>query len=215
MSIPSDPIWLYRITHIDNLPHILEYGLVTSHSPHNNKHFRQIGDLTMIATREDLEAPDPPGGKYSEYVPFYFGPRSPMLYQIATGWEGIEKIPQEEIIYMVSSFQKVTDLQLPYFFTDGHARAKTSEKFTDPVDLVKLDWAAIRAKQWANDDQDLRRKEKKQAELLVKGYVPMEGIEHLAVFSYAAQRKVLDLVRAAGKNLEVKVDPVNLYYDHL
>lgn len=91
-------IWLYRITHITNLEHILLYGLVTAHSPHGNPTFVQIGDNTLIDYRKDLEAPVPPGGKLSDYIPFYLGPRSPMLYQIATGYEGVKRFSQEEII---------------------------------------------------------------------------------------------------------------------
>lgn len=87
-----NPVWLFRITHIDNLDHVLKHGLVTESSPNANPNFKKIGDSTLIDFRKDLSAPDPPGGCFRDYIPFYFGPRSPMLYQIATGWEDIEKI---------------------------------------------------------------------------------------------------------------------------
>ena len=63
-----DQIWLYRITHVDNLPHILRHGLVVAGHLQADPGFRSIGDSSLIDVRKDLDAPDPPGGKYSEYV---------------------------------------------------------------------------------------------------------------------------------------------------
>jgi hypothetical protein len=214
MAIPKE-IPLYRITHLDNLGHILKHGLVAVHSTHTNKKFRQIGDVTMIDFRKDLHAPDPPGGQFSEFIPFYLGPRSPMLYQIATGWEDIEKIHQQEIIYIISSFKRVKDHKLQYFFTDGHARSRTSKKYTAENDFKKLDWDAIYATKWNNDDTDLRRKEKKQAEVLIKGNIPVSCFEQIGVFNEVAEQKVLALLKASGIKIPIRVDPKVLYYDHL
>ena len=98
----SDKIWLFRITHIGNLKGILRNGLVTRVSELADPEFIAIGDNTLIEFREDMDVPVSPFGKFSEYIPFYFGPRSPMLYKIATGYDGIKKIPQTDIIYLVS-----------------------------------------------------------------------------------------------------------------
>jgi len=214
MAIPKK-IWLFRITHVDNLPHILKHGLVTANSKHINKAFRQIGDVTMIDYRKDLDAPNPPGGKFTEYIPFYFGPRSPMLYQIATGWEDIEQIDQEEIIYVVSSFDKIKGAKIPFFYSNGHARSDTSDKYIHEKDFDKLDWESIYARKWKSDESDLRRQMKKQSEFLVKHNVPVSCFEYLGVFNEAARKKVLILLEAAGFDLEIKIDPKNLYYDHL
>ncbi|MEK6781706.1 MAG: DUF4433 domain-containing protein [Bacteroidota bacterium] len=214
MAIPKK-IWLYRITHLDNLPHILKHGLITERSKHKNKAFRQIGDKSMIVYRKDLNAPIPPGGKFSEYVPFYLGPRSPMLYQIATGWEDIEKIHQEEIVYVISSFDKVEDEGLEFFFSDGHARSDTSAKYNDKKNFGKLDWDAIYATKWKSDGSDLRRQMKKQSEFLVKEHVPVTCFECIGVFNETANKKVVTLLKAAGLTIEVRIDPKSLFYDHL
>jgi hypothetical protein len=214
MSIPKK-IWLFRITHIENLPHIFKHGLVTANSKHINKAFRQIGDVTMIDYRKDLDAPNPPGGKFVEYIPFYFGPRSPMLYQIATGWEDIEQIEQEKIAYIVSSFDKIKESKIPFFYSNGHARSDTSDKYTHEKNLDKLDWEAIYTRKWKSDASDLRRQMKKQSEFLVKQNVPVTCFEYIGVFNEAAHEKVLALLKAADLDLEVKIDPKNLYYDHL
>lgn len=62
MSVPKK-IWLYRITHIDNLSHIFKHGLVTEHSENKNPGFIKIGDSSLIDIRKDLDAPVPPRRK--------------------------------------------------------------------------------------------------------------------------------------------------------
>lgn len=214
MAVPKK-VWLFRITHVDNLSHILKHGLVTEHSKHKNKQFRQIGDKSMISYRKDLDAPIPPGGKFTEYVPFYLGPRSPMLYQIATGWEDIEKVRQEEIVYVVSSFDKVKEEGLEFFFSDGHARSDTSTKYNHEKSFVKLDWDAIYATKWKSDASDLRRQMKKQSEFLVREHLPIGCVEYFGVFNATAHKKVVALLKTAGLTIEVRIEPKSLYYDHL
>jgi hypothetical protein len=214
MPVPPK-IWLYRITHLNNLKHILQYGFVTSQSPNANPHFVEIGDNTLIKYRKDLDAPDPPGGKLSDYIPFYLGPRSPMLYQIATGFEGIRQFHQENIIYLITSLDSIKAHDLTYFFTDGHARSLTSSKYTDDKDFELLDWKTIYDTFWKNDDTDLRRKEKKQAELLIKDHLPLSCVEHICVFNEAAKQNVLNLLQIANIEIQVRVSPQKLYYDHL
>ncbi len=210
-----EKIWLFRITHIDNIPHILRNGLVTRYSQNANKHFVEIGDISLIEVRDDIDAPVPPGGKLSEYIPFYFGPRSPMLYQIATGFDGVTKYPQEEIIYIISSLDKIKEHNLPYFFTDGHVRSFTSTSYNDDINLDLLDWDAIHARIWKSDDTDLRRQEKKQAELLVKHHIPVNAIELFCVYNEKAQQILCTYLAAAKQSFEVKSSPHKLYYDHL
>jgi len=214
MAMPPK-IWLYRITHIANLKHDLLHGLHIAGSPRANPSYYQIGDSTLITYRKEIPAPDPPGGTLADYIPFYLGPRSPMLYQIASGWEDIQKHPQENIIYYISSLDKVKSAGLKYFFTDGHARSKTSTAYTNDEDLQKLDWDAIYASNWKSDEFDLRRKEKKQSEFFVKNYVPFHCIEHIGVYNKDAEQKVLSLLSAHQIIVPIRVSPQKLYYDHL
>ncbi len=93
-----------------------------------------------------------------------------MLYQSATGWEDINPYPQEEIIYYISSVSVIKQYKLEYFFTDGHARSQTSTFYNADSDFSNLDWEAIGATYWKSDETDLRRKEKKQAEIFIKNH---------------------------------------------
>jgi hypothetical protein len=210
-----NPIWLYRITHIVNMKYDLQHGLFTGKSPDANPDYLQIGDSTLIKYRKEIKAPDPPGGTLADYIPFYLGPRSPMLFQVATGWEDIKKYQQEDIIYYISSVPIVKEHGLSYFFTDGHARSLTSIHYTDNNDLDKLDWETIYSEFWKSDETDLRRKEKKQSEFLVQTHVPVSCIQYIGVYNKSAEQKVLALQTELQISIPIRINRTKLYYDHL
>lgn len=62
------------------MPHVMKYGLVHNDSPFASDSFVPIGDMSVMDARSTKQLPD--GSFLSEYIPFYFGPRSPMLYNI-------------------------------------------------------------------------------------------------------------------------------------
>ena len=72
--------YAFRILHIDNMPHVMKYGLVHNDSPFASDSFVPIDDMSVMDARSTKQLPD--GSFLSEYIPFYFGPRSPMLYNI-------------------------------------------------------------------------------------------------------------------------------------
>lgn len=214
MNIPKT-IWLYRITHINNLRYILEHGIYTRESEQFDPNYISIGDSSLINYRKNLIACDPPGGKLSEFVPFYFGPRSPMLYQIALGYEDIEKHPQENIVYIITSVDQIKQHKLSYFFTDGNARSETTSFFTYDNDFANIDWVAVYSTYWKSDETDLLRKQKKQSEFLIKEYVPVSCFDYIGVYNDNARQKVLDLLVDLEITLPIKVSPHKLYYDNL
>lgn len=72
--------YAFGILHKDNMPHVMKYGLVHNDSPFASDSFVPIGDMSVMDARSTKQLPD--GSFLSEYIPFYFGPRSPMLYNI-------------------------------------------------------------------------------------------------------------------------------------
>lgn len=201
----STEIWLFRITHTRNLPQVLRNGLCPLASGNQDPNFLPIGDLSLIEVRRELEVPIEPGGMFSEYVPFYLGSRSPMLYQISKGGEGVEQIPQQDIAYLAVPLSCIKASQLPYVFTDGHARTKVTRFFNADEDFVKLDWEVIRARQWNNTEEDPDRKRRKQAELMVKGVVPIDCVRFLLTFDETSKTVVQKIVKEAGLGIPVHV----------
>jgi hypothetical protein len=96
-----DKIYLYRMTHIENIPHILQYGITHSSSANANPHFVPIGDVSLISTRNDFILDN--GKQLGEYIPFYFGTRTPMLYVVQHGFKMVSPTPAEKIVYVIFS----------------------------------------------------------------------------------------------------------------
>jgi ssDNA thymidine ADP-ribosyltransferase, DarT len=210
MAAP-EAIWFFRITHLQNMPHILQHGLCPIASGATDPNFIPIGDVTLIAARKELEVPIPPGGVFSEYVPFYLGVRGPMLYQIWKGYEGVSQVTQSDIIYIAVSLGSIQAQGLAFVFTDGHARAKVSRFYSDPADFAHLDWETIRTNSWANTEDDPDRKRKKQAEVMVKGIVNPESFGFLLTFDDNSKEKVLKMVSNQGLSTQVRAKP-DFYY---
>jgi hypothetical protein len=80
-------IYLFRMTHVENIPHILQHGITHVDSVNQNQQYAPIGDSGLINTRHRFVLPN--GNKLGDYIPFYFGYRMPMLYVIQKGFNGV------------------------------------------------------------------------------------------------------------------------------
>jgi hypothetical protein len=174
---------LFRMTHIENIPHILEYGITHISSANRNYNYKPIGDGGLIGTRNDFLMPN--GKCLGDYTPFYFGVRMPMLYVIQKGFNGVKIIKPESIVYCISSIKKIINHNLEYVFTDGHAIDKITD-FYYPKDVNEIetliDRKAIDSKYW-KDDNDLDLKRRKEAEFLVEGDIPISAVKGFVVYN--------------------------------
>lgn len=184
--------YLFRMTHIENIPHILQYGITHSTSVNANPNFVPIGDGSLITTRNNFLLNN--GRRLGEYIPFYFGVRTPMLYVVQNGFNMVAPTPADNIVYCVSSVQKIIDLQLDFVFTDGHAVDGFSSQYTatniQNIDTI-LDKDAINAKYW-RDENDLDRKRRKEAEFLVLGDISQEGILGFITYNENAKNTLIN-----------------------
>lgn len=98
MPIDIAKIWLFRIVHIDNVEYLLKNGMFTRHHALADPDYINIGDRVLINQRDDYPVNLEGFGNLGDYVPFYFGPLSPMLLNIKTGYRGITMRPQEDIV---------------------------------------------------------------------------------------------------------------------
>lgn len=88
-------IWIYHFTHIENLPGIIKHGLLADNVI-DPACYRNSGNQEIKAYRKSKPVCD---GKYvGDYVPFYFAPRSPMLYR----QHSMGLIQNEKIIYLIT-----------------------------------------------------------------------------------------------------------------
>jgi hypothetical protein len=156
-------IKVYRITHIDNIKHILQYGITHSNSQNHNPDYVAIGDITLIKNR-DAKVVSVDNGDFldmnattitlGDFIPFYFGIKMPMLYVIQNGGNFVTRsTPASKIVYMACSIAKIIKHHEVYYFSDGHATDKLTS-FYDKTKITELteiiDWNAVRASYWGD-----------------------------------------------------------------
>lgn len=205
-NIPSI-VYLYRITHCGNLPFILKNGLYCPASPNKDEHYINIGKKDIITKREHKPVVYEPYGYIHDYVSFYFGPRSPMLYVISKG-SSDTNCRQEDIVYIVTGIPTLQEHKKAFIFTDGQALMELSNQYTNIPDLNKIDWDIIFGKDWFDKPPSITdRKRKRQAELLVYEHVPVACINSLAVMNKKARILVERMVSEAGLLIPVTEKP--------
>jgi hypothetical protein len=199
--------YLYRITHIANVPHIEINGITHRNSPNANPNFKPIGDPSLISTRDNFQLEN--GRLLGEYVPFYFGTRTPMLYVIQKGFNGLVATPATEIVYCVTSVQQILNTGLDFVFTNGHAVDLFTAQYTNTnipnlIDLI--DWEAVKATEWKKED-DLDLKRRKQAEFLVLGDIPNSAILGYVVYNQETKNRLL-------REINVHPDKIHINNNH-
>lgn len=203
---PDDGL-IFRIVHIENIPWILENGLHCRSSGMFDPNYRNIGSADLIQKRTSRLVPVPPGGTLSDYVPFYFTPRSPMLLNIKTG-RHVAALPMREIVVLVSSLAQLRIADVPFVFTDRHAYLQTAEFFTDAADLHHLDWDILERSDFKYDAAKPDKMDRYQAEALAFGSVPVSALLGIACSAKDQIPDIEQLVKSAGHSTPVAARPV-------
>ena len=194
---------IWRIVHRDNLLWILDNGLHCGNSNVKAPDWVNIGNPELIDKRAHHPVPLPPGGLLNDYVPFYFTPFSPMLRNIHTGWGGIPKQPNEEIVILVSSLHHITGLGLPFLFTDCHAYYQWADFYADLADLDKIDWPLLQARDFKRDPEDPAKFERYQAEALIHQHLPVGGLLGIVCYTEPLKQRIEQEIQAHNLSLPV------------
>lgn len=173
---------IFRITHVHNVPWILEHGLHCKNSPKQDPHFVSIGNPDLILKRTSSDVPIAPYGTLADYVPFYFTPWSGMMYNIYTGYQGITKRDNREIAILVSSLHKLGECDVDFVFTNGHAYMKESDYFDDLNGLETIDWGILQSKDFQKDPEDPGKLGRYHAEALIHRRMPVRALLGIACY---------------------------------
>jgi len=167
LDLTPEKGYVFRITHINNLPWLLANGLHCAKGKVSDPNFVAIGNPDLIAHRTHRLVPLSPQGALADYVPFYFTPKSPMLYNIKTGYHGITPRSNSEIVILVSSCKAMQENGVEMLFTDRHAYMATAQWSADSNDLASLlDWDILRKHDFARDANYPDKMDRYQAEAL-------------------------------------------------
>jgi len=204
---------LFRIVHIDNVDYLLRHGMYTRFHSMADPNYINIGDSGLIQQRNDYPVGiNPPNGTLGEYVPFYFGPLSPMLLNIKTGYRGVTKRPQEDIVYIVCRLDRVIDNCPEWCFSDGHPKDSLTDFYNNTSHLNEVHWDVVSLRYWNPIEEFPERQVRKQAEFLVKTHVPVNCISGIIVFNEQKRILAQKIVADLGLQIQIVVNPNSQYY---
>lgn len=199
MTSPRTPALpkIYHIVHIDRLASIVADGGLWSDSVMSDRTASgtTIGMRSIKERRLRLELPCRPGLHVGECVPFYFCPRSVMLYLIhCANHEELEyRGGQEPIVHLQADLrvavQWAESQAKRWAFTLSNAGATYIEDRCDLEQLGQINWSAVAASKWSGPGVSTLIKEGKQAEFLLEERFPWELVERIGVKSQGVARR--------------------------
>ena len=133
-----------------------------------------------------------------------------MLYCIANGYD-VQKLDQEDIIYLITSIEKLYETGVKFVFTDGHSYAALTRFFNNISDLDKIDWKTVHSKRWNNLPDDPDRKRRKEAECLVYKELTFDKILAISVYNQNASNYISSVLQKNNLNIPVLIKP-DWYY---
>jgi hypothetical protein len=212
MTPPPERPRVYHITHVDNLHGIVANGGLLSDAAMvaRGGPVQGIGMSSIKRRRiQELAVPCHAGTKVGDYVPFYFCPRSVMLYVIhrANHPELTYRGGQEPVVHLEADLLTVVRWAdtngVRWAFSLTNAGAYYTEFRSRTADLNQLDWPAIAATDFRHPDV----KERKQAEFLVHGRFPFWLIERIGVRSAVVRQQVTEALARADHAPTVELRP--------
>lgn len=195
---------VYHFTNVENLPTILEHGLLS------NNEIEKIGlEYKIIALsdiqkrRACMEVSCGCKGVVHDYVPVYFCKRSSMLLSLIQ-----RKVADQQLIIYLEFPIDIMN-QYPSVFSDASANTAVPPNFyADPSELKKLNWEAIDSLKWSMASD--RLKQARMAELFVHKRIDTISISRIIVWSESIKEFVKKCYDEAG----LKAPPVGFDRKH-
>ncbi len=202
---------IYHIVHIDKLQSIINSGGLLSDS---EVIARGLGGTTIGMNKikqrrlDEITLDTYPDLFVGQCVPFYFCPRSVMLYMMHMGnspditYQG----GQDSIIHLEADFMNSINWANSngkrWVFTSSNAGSKYFEDFNDLTYLNQIDWSVITSNQWSH------ARDKKQAEFLCEHSFDWSLIHRIGVSNQMVYQKVLNIINNSYHKpyVEVKND---------
>ncbi|MDX7986345.1 DUF4433 domain-containing protein [Xenorhabdus sp. 12] len=198
---------IWRITHRQNIPWILANGLHAGNGAVRSQNWMTIGNEDLINRRGHRTVPLPPQGVLNDYVPFYFTPFSPMMYNIYTGRGGVKKVSNTDIVILVSSMYRVAEIGLPFVFTDRHAYPVTTNYYNNLADLTAIDWALLQQRNFQRDPDAPEKVERYQAEALIHRHMPINALLGAVCYTQNVQQELQEQANGLGVKLDIHCIP--------
>jgi hypothetical protein len=208
MPAPASPK-IYHIVHVDKLASIAADNYLFSDREMaqrpangtvigmNNIKARRMYELTL-ASHPDLYV--------GQCVPFYFCPRSVMLYLIYRRSQELEyQGGQAPIVHLVADLNSVVAWananEHRWAFSLSNAGSYYFEDRCNLAQLNEINWSAVQTNQWSGSPT----KEQKQAEFLIEQQFPWHLIQEIAVFNQLTGQQAVNAIAASPHRPPVQI----------
>lgn len=199
MAMPQRPK-IYHILHLDKLTSVVNEGLLSDEQISVRPDAGTMIGMSSIKYRRlhELTLTSHPGLHVGQCVPFYFCPRSVMLYLIHMRNDQLSyRGGQEPILHLECDLYNVIawadEHRKRWAFTLSNAGSRYFEDRCRPAHLDQLDWTAIQSNQWGGANGN---KEAKQAEFLIEDSFPWSLVERIGVCSQLAYQQIAHAIPA-------------------
>jgi hypothetical protein len=213
MTMPAKPK-IYHIVHVDRLPSIIadDWLWCDAEIARRSLSGTSIGmDQIKLRRLNELTLTSHPDLHVGDCVPFYFCPRSIMLFVIHKGNdpELIYREGQGPIVHLEADLQQTIAWAEKHgqrwAFTLSNAGARYFEDRCDVGRLSDIDWAAVQDNGWGFQGASQSVKEGKQAEFLIEAEFPWTLVSRIGVLSQQIHDQVGRILQAASHRPPVEI----------
>lgn len=212
MAVPAQPK-IFHICHVDRLASIVAAGgllsdaaVVQAAAPGTVIGMNHIKQRRL----QELRLNSHPGLYVGQCVPFYFCPRSVMLFLIHRQNADLAyKGGQGPIIHLEADLHATVAWANAqprrWAFTLSNAGSRYFEDRADLARLGEVDWDAVAARNWS------ACREAKQAEFLLEHSFPWHLVERIGVLSQPIATQVAQTLPVGGHRPPVQILPAWYY----
>lgn len=133
-----------------------------------------------------------------------------MMYNIKTGFGGIRKRDNDEIVILVSSLHRLKERCLPFVFTDRHAYLAAAQFYSDLARLDQIGWSILQRRDFRREPDDLGKFERYQAEALVHGHLPIDALSGIVCHDDSVASSLA--AHVANRSLALKIATKPAWY---
>lgn len=167
---------LFHITHVSNIPGILERGILSHTRAYQSGLFKT--DISNQSINQKRSRPESINN-YSihDYAPLYINPQNPMLESLC-----LKRNLRDKLILIQVSPNILVKNNGNVLFTDGNAAEESSSFYNSLEDFNKLNWELLSDAYYLHHSDGKRIK---CSEVLVQDYIDIPYIDKLLTFSEA------------------------------
>lgn len=208
--------WLvWHFTTWANLERVVESGCLLC--DRQAKPAELVGDPGIKSGRMDQSVVVPTAMGYprnvtvGDHVPFYFTPRSPMLYKVLRGGTAYDG-DDTGLVMLGVCIRTVVKSDRAWCVSDRNA-GSPFVKFSQSLASLGafIDFELMKQYLWSRTPDDLDRQTRRAAEFLVLHHVPVTMVTHVVTSTQAGAVKASRVLENVGDARHYEVEPCFLY----